>query len=191
MRAATKNDLSSAQATCTASRLEASGHAAQVQSSTEPHTTPAPAFSKYRRNGNTERVGFIAAPNWFWPSAHFVNDLFLSGCCRFPRCLTRALQTATSDVWPPLLHESVVMRAVSPALARVQNSRVRALYSREIALASLRTEARGHAPHVSDWFITYTDAQRLIGSALQCPGVNVSQCYIAAEQCCTYFTGNT
>ena len=52
MRAATKKrPYSSAQATCPASRLESSGNAAQVQSSTEPHTTPAPAFSQYRRNG--------------------------------------------------------------------------------------------------------------------------------------------
>ena len=61
-RAANKNHCirpySTAQTTCTASRLEPSGHAAQ--------------FSKYRRNGNTERFGFIAAPNWFLPSAHLV-----------------------------------------------------------------------------------------------------------------------
>ena len=47
-----------------------------------------------------------------------------------------ALQIAT-DEWLPLLHEFVAIRAASPARARVQNSQVRAFYSREIALASL------------------------------------------------------
>ena len=53
---------------------------------------------------------------------------------------TRALQTATSGEWLPLLDEFLAIRAVSLALTWVQNRRVRAFYSREIALASLHVE---------------------------------------------------
>ena len=54
---------------CTASRLKPP----RVHSFTVPHATLPPALSQYRRTGNPERFGFIAAPNWFASPAHFVN----------------------------------------------------------------------------------------------------------------------
>ena len=61
-------------AACGASRLESFGHAAQIKSPTEPHTTAAPAFSQYRHNGNTEHFGSHAAANRLCTSAPSVND---------------------------------------------------------------------------------------------------------------------
>ena len=70
-------------------------------------------------------------------------------CCRFLWCLatstahgTLALQIAASGEWRPLPHEFTAIRAVSPALAWVQNSRIRAFYSREIALSSCQDPKR-------------------------------------------------
>ena len=51
-----------------------------------------------------------------------------------------ALQIGTSDEWLPSPYEYMAIRAVSPALAKVQNSRVRAFYSQEIALSSLHAD---------------------------------------------------
>ena len=74
-RAAGKNDRKRSRKQLT--RQDASesvGHAAQVQSSTLPHTTPTKTCSKYRQSGNTEHFGFHAAPFRLCTSAPSVND---------------------------------------------------------------------------------------------------------------------
>ena len=59
-----------------------------------------------------------------------------SGCSRFP------VQVATSGECLPSLHQFMAIRAVSPALAWVQNSRVRAFCARGTGLS-----ARGPVRH--------------------------------------------
>ena len=106
--AATKNDRIAQQAAS-----NPSGHAARVHSSTVPHATLPPALSQYRRTGNPERFGFIAAPNWFASPAHFVNGRGHSssvefGLSVFHMCPQHVVSQFHTD--PMLLSFSVVRR---------------------------------------------------------------------------------
>ena len=93
--------------------LTPSGHAARVHSFTVPHATLPPALSQYRRTGNPERFGFIAAPNWFASPAHFVNGRGHSssvefGLSVFHMCPQHVVSQFHTD--PMLLSFSVVRR---------------------------------------------------------------------------------